>query len=342
MTILVTGGAGFIGSNFLLEWFAISDEKVINIDKLTYAGRNCKLDNIEPVKKYEFVHGSIGNAELVYYILSKYNPRAVINFAAESHVDRSINGPEDFIQTNILETQILLANVLKYWAGLDRSKQAKFRFLQVSTDEVYGSLEKNVPPVDETAPYTPNSPYSASKAAADHLVRAYNKTYGLPTITTCCSNNYGPRQFPEKLMPLTIAYALAGKAVPIYGDGKQIRDWLYVTDHCQALIKVLDGGEVGDTYNIGGSNEKSNLEIVTSIFKILDKIKPLENEGSYSTLISFVADRPGHDRRYAINAEKIKTKLNWQPSTNFDSNLLQTVSWYLKNEKWLEGAIKLN
>lgn len=336
--ILVTGGAGFIGSNFVLDWLAQSDEPVINLDALTYAGNLENLTDLSGDPRHLFVHGDIGNFDLVAKLLADQKPRAVINFAAESHVDRSIHGPEDFIQTNIVGTFHLLEAVRAYWSDLAGEAKANFRFLHVSTDEVYGSLEKDDPAFRETSRYEPNSPYSASKAASDHLVRAYHHTYGLPVLTTNCSNNYGPYHFPEKLIPLVIHNALAGKPLPIYGDGQQIRDWLYVKDHCSAIRRVLEAGRVGETYNIGGWNEKPNLEVVYTLCAILDEYTPRADGKLYRDLIAYVKDRPGHDRRYAIDAGKIERELGWKPADTFESGIRKTVRWYLENQAWVANV----
>ena len=336
--ILVTGGAGFIGSNFVLDWLAQSDEPVINLDALTYAGNLENLTDLSGDPRHLFVHGDIGNFDLVAKLLADHKPRAVINFAAESHVDRSIHGPEDFIQTNIVGTFHLLEAVRAYWSDLAGEAKANFRFLHVSTDEVYGSLEKDDPAFRETSRYEPNSPYSASKAASDHLVRAYHHTYGLPVLTTNCSNNYGPCHFPEKLIPLVIHNALAGKPLPIYGDGQQIRDWLYVKDHCSAIRRVLEAGRVGETYNIGGWNEKSNLEVVHTLCTILDELSPRGDGKPYEEQITYVKDRPGHDRRYAIDASKIERELGWRPAETFDTGIRKTVRWYLDNQAWVSNV----
>ena len=334
--ILVTGGAGFIGANFILDWLSASDEPVLNLDKLTYAGNLENLAALQGDPRYAFVQGDIGDQALVDRLLAQHRPRAIVNFAAESHVDRSIHGPGEFIQTNIVGTFSLLESVRAYYATLDDAGRAAFRFLHVSTDEVYGSLEKDAPAFSETNRYEPNSPYSASKAASDHLVRAYHHTYGLPVVTTNCSNNYGPWQFPEKLIPLMIANALAGKPLPIYGDGQQIRDWLYVSDHCVAIRRVLEAGRLGETYNIGGWNEKPNIEIVHALCDALDKKQPRANGQSYREQMTYVQDRPGHDRRYAIDAEKIKQELGWQPAETFVTGLAKTVDWYLENLAWID------
>lgn len=332
--ILVTGGAGFIGSNFVLDWLAQSDEPVINLDKLTYAGNLENLASLSGDARHIFVQGDIGDQKLVASLLSEHRPRAIINFAAESHVDRSIHGPADFIETNVVGTFGLLEATRAYWGGLGDADKAAFRFLHVSTDEVYGSLEKKDPPFAETNRYEPNSPYSASKAASDHLVRAYHHTYGLPVLTTNCSNNYGPYHFPEKLIPLCILNALNGKPLPIYGDGQQIRDWLYVRDHCSAIRRVLEAGKLGETYNVGGWNEKANLDVVNTLCAILDELQPRSDGKSYSTQITFVTDRPGHDRRYAIDARKLESELGWKPAETFETGIRKTVQWYLDNGAW--------
>lgn len=334
--ILVTGGAGFIGSNFVLDWLAIEDEPVINLDKLTYAGNLDNLSSVSDNQNHIFVKGDIGDFALVAGLLAKYKPRAVLNFAAESHVDRSIHGPEDFIQTNVVGTFHLLEAVRAYWSALPDAEKTDFRFLHVSTDEVYGSLSKEDPAFSETNRYEPNSPYSASKAASDHLVRAYHHTYGLPVLTTNCSNNYGPYHFPEKLIPLVIHNALHGKALPIYGDGQQIRDWLFVKDHCTAIRRVLSAGKVGETYNVGGWNEKPNIEVVHTLCAILDTLKPRDDGQSYSTQITYVKDRPGHDRRYAIDASKLEKELGWKPAETFETGIRKTVQWYLDNQAWVD------
>jgi dTDP-glucose 4,6-dehydratase len=336
--ILVTGGAGFIGANFVLDFLAASDETVINLDKLTYAGN---LDNLASLKgnaSHVFIQGDIGNAELVGKLLAEHRPRAVINFAAESHVDRSIVGPGEFIQTNIVGTFHLLECVRAYWGQLDAEAKSAFRFLHVSTDEVYGSLDKEAPAFTENHRYEPNSPYSASKAASDHLVRAYYHTYGLPVLTTNCSNNYGPYHFPEKLIPLCIHNALAGKPLPIYGDGQQIRDWLFVKDHCAAIRRVLADGRLGEVYNVGGWNEKPNLDVVRTLCTILDELSPRADGVSYSTQITFVTDRAGHDRRYAIDASKLEKELGWKPAETFESGIRKTVQWYLDNQPWVANV----
>jgi len=336
--ILVTGGAGFIGSNFVLDWLAQNDEAVLNLDKLTYAGNLENLASLSGDARHVFVQGDIGDQALVARLLAEHKPRAVLNFAAESHVDRSIHGPGDFIQTNVVGTFGLLEAVRAYWSGLDDADKAAFRFLHVSTDEVYGSLEKTDPPFAETNRYEPNSPYSASKAASDHLVRAYHHTYGLPVLTTNCSNNYGPYHFPEKLIPLCILNALAGKPLPIYGDGQQIRDWLYVKDHCSAIREVLARGRLGETYNVGGWNEKANLDVVKTLCAILDELKPRADGKSYAAQLTFVTDRPGHDRRYAIDARKLESELGWKPAETFETGIRKTVQWYLDNGAWTDNV----
>ncbi len=333
--ILVTGGAGFIGSNFVLDWLAQSSEPVLNLDKLTYAGNLKNLASLDGNAEHIFVHGDIGDAELVASLLHKYQPRAIVNLAAESHVDRSIHGPEDFVNTNIVGTFKLLEAVRGYWGQLEDEAKQSFRFLHVSTDEVYGSLAKDDPAFTETHRYEPNSPYSASKAASDHLVRAYHHTYGLPVLTTNCSNNYGPYHFPEKLIPLMIVNALAGKALPVYGDGQQVRDWLYVKDHCSAIRRVLDAGRLGETYNVGGWNEKPNLSIVHSVCSLLNEMRPRADGKSYSDQITYVKDRPGHDRRYAIDASKIERELGWKPEETFETGIRKTVQWYLNHPEWV-------
>ena len=338
MTILITGGAGFIGSNFVLDWLARSDETVINLDKLTYAGNLANLGSLRGDARHVFVQGDIGDFDLVSRLLLEHQPRAVLNFAAESHVDRSIHGPGEFIQTNIVGTFSLLEAVRASWGGLPGDRKAAFRFLHVSTDEVYGSLGKGDPAFTELHRYEPNSPYSASKAASDHLVRAYHHTYGLPVLTTNCSNNYGPYHFPEKLIPLCIHNALAGKPLPIYGDGQQIRDWLYVKDHCSAIRRVLEAGEVGEVYNEGCWNEKPNLDVVRTLCAILDEMQPRVDGLPYSSQISFVADRPGHDRRYAIDATRLERELGWKPAETFETGIRKTVRWYLDNQAWVEGV----
>jgi dTDP-glucose 4,6-dehydratase len=334
-TIVVTGGAGFIGANFILDWLAEGGCTVVNLDKLTYAGNLENLATLEGDHRHVFVQGDIGDRALVGRLLATWRPRAILNFAAESHVDRSIHGPEDFIQTNVVGTFHLLEEVRAYWLSLCETERMAFRFLHVSTDEVYGSLGPQDPPFSETTPYAPNSPYSASKAASDHLVRAYHHTYGLQTLTTNCSNNYGPYQFPEKLIPLVLHNALSGKPLPIYGDGGNVRDWLYVADHCAAIRLVLEKGRVGETYNIGGCNEKTNLEVVHTLCDILDEMRPRADGKSYREQITFVPDRPGHDRRYAIDARKLIGELAWQPRETFQSGIRKTVAWYLDHQDWV-------
>jgi dTDP-glucose 4,6-dehydratase len=333
-TILVTGGAGFIGSNFILQRMKGDDVAVVNLDKLTYAGNLRNLESVANDRRYEFVHGDICDRALVRRLLETHQPASIAHFAAESHVDRSIRGPGDFIRTNIDGTFALLEETRPWWAGLPEEKRARFRFLHVSTDEVYGSLGVNDPPFCETTPYAPNSPYAASKAASDHLARAYHHTYGLPVLTTNCSNNYGRFQFPEKLIPLMILNARDGKPLPVYGDGKNVRDWLYVDDHCAAISAVLERGRPGETYNIGGWNEKANIEIVETICDLVDEIAPRAT-GSRRGLITFVKDRPGHDRRYAMDARKIERELGWKPAETFATGIRKTVRWYLENEAWV-------
>ena len=357
MTILVTGGAGFIGANFVLDWLNASNEPVINLDKLTYAGNPETLASLQGDARHQLVQGDIGDSALVSRLLAEHKPRAVVNFAAERHVDRSIHGPGEFIETNIVGTFRLLEAVRGYWQALPKAEmdprvrgddkgmkllddqeltQTAFRFLHVSTDEVYGSLAKADPAFSETHRYEPNSPYSASKAASDHLVRAWHHTYGLPVLTTNCSNNYGPYHFPEKLIPLMIVNALAGKPLPVYGDGMQIRDWLYVKDHCSAIRRVLEAGRLGEVYNVGGWNEKPNIEIVQTICKLLDEMRPKADGGSYASQITYVTDRPGHDRRYAIDARKLEAELGWKPAETFDTGIRKTVEWYLANSEWVQ------
>jgi dTDP-glucose 4,6-dehydratase len=362
MSILVTGGAGFIGANFVVDWLAQHDEPIVNLDKLTYAGNLENLAGVQGDERHVFVRGDIGETALVDRLLAEHRPRAVINFAAESHVDRSIHGPGEFVQTNIVGTFHLLESVRAYWNKLEGEAKGQFRFLHVSTDEVYGSLKKDDPAFSETNRYEPNSPYSASKAASDHLVRAYHHTYGLPVLTTNCSNNYGPYQFPEKLIPLVIHNALAGKPLPIYGDGQQIRDWLYVNDHCSAIRRVLEAGRVGEVYNIGGGSEKTNLDVVHTICDILDELKPVSGKwgvGSgnppsptahsllstpnsplptYRSLITYVTDRPGHDRRYAMDTRKLERDLGWKPQETFDTGIRKTVQWYLAHQSWVSNV----
>ena len=333
--ILVTGGAGFIGSNFVLHWLKSESSQVINLDKLTYAGNLRNLQSLAGDRRHVFVKGDINDGRLVGNLLQEYRPRAVIHFAAESHVDRSIHGAEDFIQANIVGTFNMLQAARQYWNDLDIQEKASFRFVHISTDEVYGSLGSDDPPFSEATPYAPNSPYSASKASADHLVRAFHHTYQLPTLTTNCSNNYGPYQFPEKLIPLMIHNAISGRRLPVYGDGQNIRDWLYVADHCEAIFRVLRHGAIGHTYNIGGQSEKSNLEVVKEICAILSELRPGPD---YESLIEFVTDRPGHDRRYAIDIRKIRQELDWSPAESFATGLHKTVRWYLDNADWINGV----
>ena len=334
--ILVTGGAGFIGSNFVLDWLAQSAaEPVVNLDKLTYAGNRENLASLDSDSRHHFVQGDIGDAKLLGQLLATHRPRAVVHFAAESHVDRSILGPDEFIQTNIVGTFRLLEAVRAYWSTLEGDAKAGFRLLHVSTDEVYGSLAPADAAFTETHRYEPNSPYSASKAASDHLVRAYHHTYGLPVVTTNCSNNYGPYHFPEKLIPLMIVNTLAGKPLPVYGDGQQVRDWLYVKDHCSALRRVLEAGKPGETYNVGGWNEKPNIDIVHTVCALMDELRPRADGVSYRSQISFVKDRPGHDRRYAIDARKLEQELGWKPAETFETGIRKTVQWYLQNPEWV-------
>jgi dTDP-glucose 4,6-dehydratase len=337
--ILVTGGAGFIGGNFVLDWLSDSkNEGIVNLDKLTYAGNLTTLKSLDNDSRHVFVQGDIADYALVHDLLKKHRIRAVINFAAESHVDRSIHGPSDFIQTNILGTFQLLEAVRAYWSELNLTEKEAFRFLHISTDEVYGSLEPSEPAFSELNAFEPNSPYSASKAASDHLVRAWHHTYGLPVLTTNCSNNYGPYHFPEKLIPLCILNALAGKPLPIYGDGQQIRDWLFVKDHCSAIRRVLEAGRLGQTYNVGGWNEKPNLEVVQTICSVLDQLRPKTN-GSYTDQITFIKDRPGHDRRYAIDASKLESELAWRPVETFETGIRKTIDWYLNHSEWVDGVV---
>ncbi len=338
--ILVTGGAGFIGGNFVLDWLKDPKaEAIVNLDKLTYAGNLATLDTLKSDPRHVFVHGDIGDKELVTKLLKEYQPRAIVNFAAESHVDRSIHGPAEFVQTNIVGTFSLLECAREYWNDLTQDKKSNFRFHHVSTDEVYGSLSSTAPAFTEIHPYEPNSPYSASKAASDHLVRAWFHTYGFPVVTTNCSNNYGPYHFPEKLIPLVILNALNSKPLPIYGNGQQVRDWLYVGDHCSAIREVLAKGKLGETYNIGGWNEKANIEVVKTICQILDELKARADGKSYAEQITFVKDRPGHDRRYAIDASKVERELGWRPAETFDTGIKKTVQWYLDNPVWVEGVV---
>jgi dTDP-glucose 4,6-dehydratase len=336
--IFVTGGAGFIGANFVLDWLAQSEEGIVNFDKLTYAGNLDTLASVASDPRHVFVQGDLLNQELIAALLAEHRPRAIVNFAAESHVDRSIHSPEEFIQTNIVGTFRLLEAARSYWGCLEGEAKTAFRFLHVSTDEVYGALSKDAPAFQETNRYEPNSPYSASKAASDHLVRAYYHTYGLPVLTTNCSNNYGPYHFPEKLIPLVIHNALASKPLPIYGDGQQIRDWLYVKDHCSAIRCVLAAGRLGEVYNVGGWNEKSNLEVVHTLCSILDELQPRADGESYAAQIAFVKDRLGHDRRYAVDASKLANELDWKPAETFESGIRKTVQWYLDNQRWAENV----
>jgi dTDP-glucose 4,6-dehydratase len=342
--ILVTGGAGFIGSNFVLQWCAEESEPLVNLDKLTYAGNLANLASLKGNGRHVFVRADIGDRKTIAGLLRQHKPGAIVNFAAESHVDRSILGPAEFVQTNVMGTFLLLEEARAYWSDLKEPEKSLFRFLHVSTDEVYGALRASDPAFAETNPYAPNSPYAASKAASDHLVRAYRHTYGLPTLTTNCSNNYGPYQFPEKLIPLMIVNAVNDKPLPVYGDGRQVRDWLYVEDHCHAVREVLKRGRVGETYNIGGNAEKTNLEVVNTICAILDDLRPPRKSGhrspvtSHASLISHVKDRPGHDRRYAMDARKIRDELGWQPRERFESGLRKTVEWYLDNMEWVAGV----
>jgi len=338
MTILVTGGAGFIGSNFVLDWLADpAAEPVVNLDALTYAGNLANLASLQGDARHRFVHGDIGDRALVDNLLAAHQPRAIVHFAAESHVDRSIHGPGAFMKTNVDGTFTLLEGARAHWGALQADAKAAFRFHHVSTDEVYGSLQPGAPAFTESHPYEPNSPYSASKAASDHLVRAWHHTYGLPVVTTNCSNNYGPCHFPEKLIPLMIVNALAGKPLPVYGDGQQIRDWLYVGDHCSGIRAVLAGGRLGETYNIGGWNEQANIDIVQTVCALLDALRP-DPAGPYARLITYVTDRPGHDRRYAIDARKIERELGWRPAETFATGIRKTVQWYLANAGWVASV----
>ena len=339
MTILITGGAGFIGSNFVHTWLEQKDEPIVNVDKLTYAGNLSNLDSVIQDPRHIFVHADLADRSVMDALLLEHKPRAVLHFAAESHVDRSIHSPIEFLQTNVMGTFHLLEAVRDHWSSLDAQTAKNFRFLQVSTDEVYGSLNPTEAGFSEQHRYEPNSPYSASKASADHLVRAWHHTYGLPVLTTNCSNNYGPYHFPEKLIPLVIHNALAGKSLPIYGDGQQVRDWLYVKDHCEAIMTVLEKGTPGETYNIGGNQEKPNLEVVKTICAHLDLLRPQPNGKSYTELITFVKDRAGHDRRYAIDATKIRTELGWSPKEDFSSGIEKTISWYLDHPQWVERVV---
>jgi dTDP-glucose 4,6-dehydratase len=337
MTLLVTGGAGFIGSNFVLDWLAGGGEPLVNLDALTYAGNLHNLDALKGDARHVFVQGDIGDRALLDRLLAEHRPRAVLHFAAESHVDRSIHGPGEFMRTNVMGTFTLLEAALGYWSGLEGDAKAAFRFLHVSTDEVYGSLAPDAPAFTEAHAYEPNSPYSASKAASDHLVRAWHHTYGLPVVTTNCSNNYGPYHFPEKLIPLMIVNALAGQPLPVYGDGQQVRDWLYVGDHASAIRAVLAGGRLGETYNVGGWNEKTNLEIVHTVCSLLDELRP-DPAGPYRRLITHVKDRPGHDRRYAIDARKIERELGWRPAETFETGIRKTIQWYLTHPEWVANV----
>ena len=337
-TILVTGGAGFIGSNFVLQWLTSEPSAVINLDKLTYAGNPANLSSIASDRRYRFLQGDICDRDLIAELLITHRPRAIVHFAAESHVDRSIHGPDDFVRTNVNGTFSLLEQSRAYWSGLTGNDRERFRFLHVSTDEVYGSLGPDDPPFTESTRYAPNSPYSASKAASDHLARAYFHTYGLPVVTTNCSNNYGPFQFPEKLIPLVILHATTGKPIPVYGDGQNVRDWLFVTDHCEAIRNVLARGRAGETYNIGGRNEIKNLDVVNTICSVLDELRPNDSVLPHRNLIKFVTDRPGHDRRYAIDAGKIESELGWKPRETFESGIRKTVQWYLDNPAWVQSV----
>ena len=336
--ILVTGGAGFIGSNFMLQWLATETSAVINFDKLTYAGNPANLATVASDRRYRFLQGDICDRELIAELLITHRPRAILHFAAESHVDRSIHGPDDFIRTNVNGTFSLLEESRAYWSGLGADQRDQFRFLHVSTDEVYGSLGAEDPAFGERSRYAPNSPYSASKAASDHLVRAYFHTYGLPVLTTNCSNNYGPFQFPEKLIPLAILHAIGGKPIPMYGDGQNVRDWLYVADHCEAIRRVLAQGRTGETYNIGGHNQVKNLDVVNTICAVLDEFRPNDPVVPHRQLIKFVADRPGHDRRYAMDTRKVESELGWRPRETFETGIRKTVQWYLDNEEWVQSV----
>jgi dTDP-glucose 4,6-dehydratase len=337
-TILVTGGDGFIGSNFILQWLASESSTVINLDKLTYAGNPANLASVAADPKYKFVQGDICDRQMLAEMLLMHRPRAIVHFAAESHVDRSIHGPDDFVRTNVNGTFSLLEEARAYWSAMTGDEKSAFRFLHVSTDEVYGSLSATDPAFSESTRYAPNSPYSASKAASDHLVRAYYHTYGMPVLTTNCSNNYGPFQFPEKLIPLVILHALNGKPIPVYGDGLNVRDWLYVADHCEAIRTVLKRGRPGETYNIGGSNEIKNLDVVNTICSVLDELRPTDPVVPHKNLITFVKDRPGHDRRYAMDASKIQSKLGWRPKETFESGMRKTIQWYLDNDAWIQSV----
>lgn len=341
-TILVTGGAGFIGSNFILQWVARESANVVNLDKVTYAGNPANLASVAHDPRYKFLQGDICDRELISELLIARRPRAVVHFAAESHVDRSIHGPDDFIRTNVNGTFSLLEEARAYWSGLDGDEKDTFRFVHVSTDEVYGSLARDDAAFTESTRYAPNSPYSASKAASDHLARAYFHTYGLPVLTTNCSNNYGPFQFPEKLIPLAILHAVGGKPIPVYGDGQNVRDWLYVTDHCEAIRRVLARGRPGETYNVGGQNELKNLDVINTICSVLDEMRPDDPVMPHAKLIRFVSDRPGHDRRYAMNTAKIQSELGWEPRETFATGILKTVQWYLDNEAWIQSVTSGN
>ncbi len=336
--LLVTGGAGFIGSNFVLQTLQTQDTSIINFDKLTYAGNPQNLESVQDSSRYAFIPGDICDRNLIRETLGTHAPSAIVHFAAESHVDRSILGPEEFIRTNIQGTFTLLDEAKKYWEALPSADKDRFRFLHVSTDEVYGSLSPDDLPFSETTPFAPNSPYAASKAGSDHLVRAYHHTYGLPTLTSNCSNNYGPYQFPEKLIPLAILNAMGGKPIPVYGDGKNVRDWLYVEDHCSAIATVLKSGRAGETYNVGGSSEKTNIEVVNTICEVLDELVPDAHTRPHKSLIKYVTDRPGHDRRYAVDANKLRVELGWQPKETFRSGIRKTIQWYLSNKKWLDSV----
>jgi len=336
MTILVTGGAGFIGANFVFDWISERDETVVNLDKLTYSGNPENLQRLKNNPRHVFAHGDICDASMLDTLLAQHKPRAIVNFAAESHVDRSIHGPREFVDTNIVGVYTLLEAARTYWGNQDAAAKSEFRFLHVSTDEVYGSLETGEPGFNENNAYRPNSPYSATKAASDHLVRAWHHTYDLPVLTTNCSNNYGPYQFPEKLIPLMIAKCLAGEKLPVYGDGLQVRDWLYVADHCAAIRRVLDDGKLGEVYNIGGNSERTNMNVVTTICDIVDRLRPREDGTSRRDLITHITDRPGHDRRYAVDASKITGELGWSPAESFESGLERTVCWYLDNQDWCD------
>ena len=335
MSICITGGAGFIGSNFVLDWLEHQEEPIINVDKLTYAGNLKNLSGAKSDRRHRFIRADICDAALISHVFAEHKPRAVVHCAAETHVDRSITGPQGFIETNVIGTFRLLEAVLGYVDKASSSERASFRFVHISTDEVYGSLERDDMPFKETNQYAPNSPYSASKAASDHLVRAYHHTYGLQVLTTNCSNNYGPYQFPEKLIPLVIHRAVTGQPLPLYGDGQQVRDWLFVRDHCRAIRRVLEAGRVGETYNIGGCNEKTNLDVVRTVCRILDELKPRHDDKSYTEQIAFVTDRPGHDRRYAVDTTKLRQELQWEPTETFETGIRKTVQWYLDHQEWI-------